>query len=191
MSEPTPLWPSLGFERIGALDYGVMQFEAEWLNSVAARLQDDSGQSGVCPTLGPLRWSVGECLRRLADTPAALKQLNHHLDRAPQSVRGLNKALHYLAIYEHNRNSANARAAVAHAWGGKEKSVKDLRRKYGKAAGMELERIVTLVTSRPHQQWTRDRVLRALDSDLVARAKLPWFAARKRSTKPTLRLVRR
>lgn len=176
MSEPTPLWPKLGFLQLGALDYGVMQFDTDWLLKAAERLHD---ASAACQALGALRWSVGECLRRLAEAPAARKELNHYLERAPQSVRGLNIAVHYLASSELNGKSASAQLHVARAWSMKEPTVKDLNRKYGKRARPELEAAVKLVMSRPQHTWTRSQVLEAFDADMTSRAQLPWFNARR------------
>lgn len=175
------LWPRLEFEHVGALDYVVPQYDPAWLHHAAQRLQADDGLSAV---LGPMRWQVGECLRQLSETPAALAALNHYTERAPAAVRGLNIALHYATAKEllGAGRHKQARATAAKKWGIETASVKDAHRRHGRDAARELETIVKLVTLRGGE-WTRIKTLEALADDLADRAKLPWFSGRKAARK--------
>jgi hypothetical protein len=178
VTDETPkLWRRLGVERVGSLDYSVPQYHAEWLTHAANQLQGTPEEP--VPTR-PLDHAIGACLLLLSETPSALKELNHYLQRAPQKVRALNVAVHYCARRELDGegNSSRSRGIVAQTWGIKDASVKDAHRKYGKDAALELEHLVKLCTSRPHQPCTRSEVLEALDADMCERARLPWFKLR-------------
>ena len=180
ISADSALWPNLGFVRVGALDYHVRQYDAEWLRHVAERVQQ-SGQS-----LGPQQWMVETCLRDLASSTAAIKELNKYTTRAPQPLRGLNIAVHYLANKEivGKRLAKNALADVATAWSMKPSAVKDLNGLFAQKASEELEVLVKLCTSRPHQSWDRRDVLAAIDADMRHRAqRLDWLAIRRKSGK--------
>jgi HPt (histidine-containing phosphotransfer) domain-containing protein len=170
------LWPRLGFKFDGALDYLVPQYDAEWLEHAAKQLQ-------VTPAR-PLDHAIGTCLLQLADTPAALKQLNQYLQRAPQKVRALNVAVHYRTHRDlvGKGKSKKSLGHVARTWGMKDRSVKDAHRKYGKAAARQLAQLVADCTTRQNELEPQE-VLAALDADMRARARLPWFKPRKRLRK--------
>jgi hypothetical protein len=175
IDKPLTLWPRLGFVRLGSLDYQVPQYSSAWLAAAAKRLQSQPGDPTYQPH-GPIDHAIGSCLAQLAATPAALKKLNEYSERAPQSVRALNVALHYRVRRELDGKGQNkkSRGGVAQAWrmARSGSSVKDANRKYGVAAAKEMTRVIKLCASRP---MTRLEVLEALDADLRKRAWLPWF----------------
>lgn len=161
----TPLWPRLGYLQAGALDYCAAQYDAAWLQR-AAQLIEASGE------LGALRNSVASCLRHLAETPAALKPMNATLKRAPQSLRGLNVALHYL-VCKKLRTPA-ARKQVAKAWKISDETVKTASRQYGGAAAVEL---CWHLQAKP--ELSEGDTLTLLHADLCDRAKFVWLKIRK------------
>ena len=171
MNDPNPpLWPNLRITLYGPLDYVVTQFTDDWLHHVATIL-DSKGDLG---DLSPHRWSVARCLSHLADTPAALKELNRYSDRAPRNVRGLNIAVHCLAVKELHGRHAGSR--VSKAWKVSAATVKDYLKVHRKAARQELEQLIRL---RPEREESRREFLTALDADMRYRATLPWMQARK------------
>ncbi len=165
-----PLWPNSRFTLIGPLDYVVLQFNVDWLRHIAAIL-DSKGDLG---DLSPHRWNVARCLSSLADAPAALKELNRYADRAPPSVRGLNVAVHCLAVEELHGRHAGSR--VSKAWNVSAATVKDYLKVHRKVARHELEQLIRL---RSEREASRRELLTALDADMRYRATLPWMQARK------------
>jgi hypothetical protein len=164
----------LGYSHAGALDYSVMLIDATWLE-FAAHLIESKNE------IGSPRHDIACCLRKLAATPAALKELNRYRQRAPQAVRALNIAVHYLACKELLGKSDAALLAVAQVWKGKESTVKDANRKFGKQAQSELRSLVKL--SMVEKFKTKEDVLSALVADMADRVNLDWMIPRKKPRK--------
>jgi len=159
----TPLWPRLGLDRAGALDHVVVQYDRSWLLHAAGQVATNMR--------GPLRHGLAELLTQLADKPGAIKALNDGRNHAtaPQSTRGLNVIVHYLAAKELSIGSP-ARQYVADAWSITDSAVKALNGKYAKAARTALNQLIEL---RPTAE--RTEVLRLIEADMRDRARLPWM----------------
>ncbi len=180
-TEAPRLWPRLGFVNVGPLDYLVPQYDVAWLTHNAHQLQTDPRR--------PTDWNIGQFLRQIAETPAAIKELNRCLERAPESIRALNIAVHFRAKRESGETFKKALYQVALTWNCAEGTVKAADRDHGRAARSELDALVQLVEKSRGSQ--RLAILAMLWDDMADRAKLSWFAARKPATKKQVKNRRR
>ena len=186
----TPLWPNLGFERIGELDYIVVQYDAEWLRCIGKRLQAGEPlagaprceQSKVVRGPRPLEWNIGQCLLDLGNNAAALRELNNYSDRSAQT-RELNMAVHFAARWElfgkSRTYAAKARGEVIGAWKAEDASVKDAWLNRRKEAQQSIENIVGLRDDDANR-WSRQKTLTALCADMRIRACANWAQKVKR-----------
>jgi hypothetical protein len=144
------------------LDYLVPQYDARWFLDMAKRIE--SGQSLA---------AAARCFLQIANTPAAIKKLNHYRLLVPREILGLNRAFHYLVRLGLLREVKQvklvkrARSEIAAVWGTKEATIKDDFGDFGKDAQRILERIVTHEQSRSRN---RASVLKDFDSDMTHRA---------------------
>jgi hypothetical protein len=170
-------WPRMKFSQFGSLEYLIPQFDPEWCQYMARKIISDE------PLNAAVRHIIGECLLKLGETPRALDELNHHLDRAPESIRALNIAIHYLALREllGKGKSSQARGRVADAWSIKDATVKkavtaqtSAHQEYGRliSFGLRQHRARALAT-------TRAEIIEMIQLDMCDRAILPWFSHRK------------
>lgn len=170
-------WPRMKFSQFGSLEYLVPQFDPGWCQYMAQKIRSDE------PLNPAVRHIIGECLLKLADTQRALDELNHHLERAPESIRALNIAVHYLALREllGKGKSSQARGRVADAWSIRDATVKKAVTGQ-QSAQQEYERLISFGLSQ-HQArglaTTRAEMIEMIQLDMCDRARLPWFSHRK------------
>jgi len=127
-------WPRLGYNVIGQLDYMVPQYDAQWLLDAAALIQPFETQDRRL-------LSVSECLRKIAETPAAIKELNHHRPLAPREIVALNRAVHYRVYLERlgKNQEKRARATIADVWHVAEPTIRDDDYHFGDEAQRVIE----------------------------------------------------
>jgi hypothetical protein len=173
---PVASWPSLGFSGIEPMA------DRDCLNHLAACLEADG-------ELHPReRYFTAQYLRRIASNRAALKALQPRLRGRPKGRAG-DIALHYV-VRSKLFNAKSASRDVAAIWGVNPESVQDRGKDRDgsrriEQARKEIEQLVKLRLAGPSRQelpdgtlsapkfWRDEReVLRALDKDLTARAKL-------------------
>lgn len=173
MSARPKLWAATGLAWVGELDYGVPQFDVEWLEDASKELMAASGK----PPAPALLYNVAVCLHRMAESRTALRALNRYRrNQAPPALYGLNVAVH-LAASSELQGRKRALNHVAAAWDREPNTVEDYRTDHGEAAAEKLEQ---LVESRRKHGIGRNAVLQQIDADMCQRAKLPWFTRRKK-----------
>jgi hypothetical protein len=167
----TESWPRLGYKDIHVLadlglDYLVPEYDAEWFRHVAK-----------CIESGQLLPAAARCLLHLADTPGAIKALNHHRPLVPREILGLNRAVHYYVRLEllglngmKKPRVETARDEVATVWRTERTTIKDDAHDFCKEVQRILDKIIEDMLARPDAS-SRRKILEDFDADMEGRAK--------------------
>jgi hypothetical protein len=157
----------------GELDYRVPKYDAEWFLDMAKRME--SGQSLA---------AAARCFLQLAQTPAAIKKLNHHRPLVPREILGLNRAAHYCARLEllGSRQKKEARHDIAMAWRTADATIRDDVGEFGKRAEVLNESLI-----RQSSHGDRRAFLKAFDADMLDRAARMSKSPTKARKKPRMR----
>lgn len=122
MSTDAARWPRLGLSLHPVLDWCETQYTAAQLveiaNAVRANPHPIEGRSAQ-GSPGLWNFAIEQVLRKLAETPAVLKELNRRGTTPPWHVKGLNRAVHYhvrMALAPEGLIKT-AMCEVAKAWG--------------------------------------------------------------------------
>jgi hypothetical protein len=128
MSTDTARWPRLKFSVHPVLDWCETQYSAARLVEIADAVQKTHAIEGRTAEglQGMWNFAIEQVLRKLAETPAALKKMNRRRTTLPNRVKGLNRAVHFhvrMALKPGRRKDALAH--VAKAWDRSAAHVKD------------------------------------------------------------------
>ena len=105
-------------------------------------------------------------IRQLADTPAAIKAMNHHRPQVPREILGMNRAAHYLVRLELLEGRVKeTRDAVANVWRVDALTIKDNVGDLGAQAQRVLDKIIDDMRGRPDAPG-RHKILEDIDADM-------------------------
>ena len=175
MSNGTLRWPRLGLEYHPELDWVVTTYTVESVRAMADAVDKNPHPIQTkTPQGAPAVWdpAVAGLLRALAESPAALKELNKTGDKHPRE--GLNRAVHVhvLRKLHPKRKAKMIRGDVAVAWGAKDATVKDDATAYkardGHYRADDAERLTNWLTAFACQKLacSRTEALQAIDADM-------------------------
>jgi hypothetical protein len=173
-------WPRLKFSVHPVLDWCETQYTEARLLELADAVQKTHAIEGRTAE-GLWNFAIEQVLRKLAETPAAVKEMNRRGTTPPNRVKGLNRAVHFHVRMElHPNRRKLALDEVAEAWCVSAAQVKDDVATFfvdgadpylhmpGKLhAPFYVNQIVKAVCN--HSGKTREEVLTDFDADMCDR----------------------